>query len=54
MSARSSTAQVTLGAEAVKRFGLKEGDKALVWGLSQAGRGERAASRKRWKSGAEG
>lgn len=31
-----------LGAEAVKRFGLVEGDRAMVWGLlSQAGRGER-------------
>jgi simple sugar transport system substrate-binding protein len=31
-----------LGAEAVKRFGLQSGDKAMVWGLlSQAGRGER-------------
>lgn len=31
-----------LGSEAVKRFGLKEGDRAMVWGLlAQAGRGER-------------
>jgi simple sugar transport system substrate-binding protein len=31
-----------LGAEAVSRFGLKEGDRAMVWGLlAQAGRGER-------------
>jgi len=31
-----------LGQEAVKRAGLKAGDKALLWGLeSQAGRGER-------------
>ena len=31
-----------LGTEAVKRFGLKEGDRAMVWGLlAQAGRGER-------------
>ena len=31
-----------LGAEAVKRAGLKAGDKAFLWGLeSQAGRGER-------------
>jgi len=31
-----------LGAEAVRRFGLAEGDRAMVWGLlSQAGRGER-------------
>ena len=31
-----------LGAEAVKRAGLKSGDKAFLWGLeSQAGRGER-------------
>jgi simple sugar transport system substrate-binding protein len=32
----------TLGKEAVKRSGVKPGDKALLWGLlSQAGRGER-------------
>lgn len=32
----------SLGAEAVSRFGLGEGDKAMVWGLlAQAGRGER-------------
>lgn len=32
----------SLGAEAVKRFELKEGDRAMVWGLlAQAGRGER-------------
>jgi simple sugar transport system substrate-binding protein len=32
----------SLGAEAVRRFGLKEGDKAMVWGLlAQAGRGQR-------------
>jgi len=31
-----------LGKEAVKRFGLKEGDSAMVWGLlSQPGRGQR-------------
>jgi simple sugar transport system substrate-binding protein len=31
-----------LGAESVKRFGLKAGDRAMVWGLlAQAGRGER-------------
>ena len=31
-----------LGAEAVKRFGLKSGDRAMVWGLlSQPSRGER-------------
>lgn len=31
-----------LGMEAVKRFGLKSGDRAMVWGLlSQPGRGER-------------
>jgi simple sugar transport system substrate-binding protein len=36
------TAGYNLGAEAVKRFGLGEGDKAMVWGLlAQAGRGER-------------
>lgn len=32
----------SLGAEAVKRFDLKAGDRAMVWGLlAQAGRGER-------------
>ena len=32
----------SLGAEAVKRFGLQAGDRAMVWGLlAQAGRGER-------------
>jgi len=32
----------SLGAEAVKRFGLKSGDRAMVWGLlSQPARGER-------------
>jgi len=32
----------SLGSEAVKRAGLKSGDRAMVWGLlSQAGRGER-------------
>jgi simple sugar transport system substrate-binding protein len=36
------TAGYNLGAESVKRFGLGEGDKAMVWGLlAQAGRGER-------------
>lgn len=31
-----------LGTESVQRFGLQEGDKAMVWGLlAQAGRGER-------------
>ena len=36
------TAGYNLVAEAVKRFGLGEGDKAMVWGLlAQAGRGER-------------
>ena len=31
-----------LGTEAVSRFGLGDGDKAMVWGLlAQAGRGER-------------
>jgi len=31
-----------LGVEAIKRFGLKKGDRAMVWGLlSQPGRGER-------------
>jgi len=32
----------SLGAEAVRRFDLKEGDRAMVWGLlAQAGRGQR-------------
>lgn len=32
----------SLGTEAVRRFGLVEGDRAMVWGLlAQAGRGER-------------
>ncbi len=36
------SAGYALGAEAVNRFGLAEGDRAMVWGLlSQAGRGER-------------
>jgi simple sugar transport system substrate-binding protein len=36
------SAGYALGAEAVSRFGLAEGDRAMVWGLlSQAGRGER-------------
>jgi simple sugar transport system substrate-binding protein len=36
------TAGYNLGAVAVRRFGLGEGDKAMVWGLlAQAGRGER-------------
>ena len=36
------TAGYNLGAEAVRRFDLQEGDRAMVWGLlSQAGRGER-------------
>ena len=36
------TAGHDLGAEAVKRFGLKKGDRAMVWGLlSQPSRGER-------------
>lgn len=36
------SAGYALGAEAVSRFGLQEGDKAMVWGLlAQAGRGER-------------
>jgi simple sugar transport system substrate-binding protein len=36
------TAGYNLGKEAVKRFGLGDGDKAMVWGLlAQAGRGER-------------
>lgn len=36
------SAGYALGAEAVQRFGLQAGDKAMVWGLlAQAGRGER-------------
>lgn len=36
------TAGYALGKEAVSRFGLQEGDKAMVWGLlAQAGRGKR-------------
>jgi simple sugar transport system substrate-binding protein len=36
------SAGYALGAEAVMRFGLGDGDKAMVWGLlAQAGRGER-------------
>jgi simple sugar transport system substrate-binding protein len=36
------SAGYALGAEAASRFGLGEGDKAMVWGLlAQAGRGER-------------
>lgn len=36
------TAGYNLGKEAVKRFGLKSGDRAMVWGLlSQPSRGER-------------
>jgi simple sugar transport system substrate-binding protein len=36
------TAGHALGQEAVNRFGLQEGDRAMVWGLlAQAGRGER-------------
>jgi len=36
------SAGYALGTEAVNRFGLKAGDKAMVWGLlAQAGRGER-------------
>jgi simple sugar transport system substrate-binding protein len=36
------SAGYALGTEAVNRFGLQEGDKAMVWGLlAQAGRGER-------------
>ena len=43
MSARTSTAPALRSAtEAIKRFGLKAGDKAMVWGLlSQPTRGER-------------
>ncbi len=36
------SAGYSLGSEAVSRFGLVEGDRAMVWGLlAQAGRGER-------------
>jgi simple sugar transport system substrate-binding protein len=36
------SAGYALGTEAVNRFGLQEGDRAMVWGLlAQAGRGER-------------
>jgi simple sugar transport system substrate-binding protein len=36
------SAGYALGAEAVNRFGLQSGDRAMVWGLlAQAGRGER-------------
>jgi len=36
------TAGYSLGQEAVNRFGLQEGDRAMVWGLlAQAGRGQR-------------
>jgi simple sugar transport system substrate-binding protein len=36
------SAGYSLGEEAVRRFGLVEGDRAMVWGLlAQAGRGER-------------
>jgi simple sugar transport system substrate-binding protein len=36
------SAGYALGAEAVQRFGLQSGDRAMVWGLlAQAGRGER-------------
>jgi simple sugar transport system substrate-binding protein len=36
------SAGYALGSEAAKRFGLGDGDKAMVWGLlAQAGRGER-------------
>ena len=36
------SAGYALGSEAVRRFGLQEGDRAMVWGLlAQAGRGER-------------
>ncbi len=43
MSARTSTARASRSAnEAIRRFGLKAGDKAMVWGLlSQPTRGER-------------
>lgn len=42
VGAEQYSAGHALGAEAVKRFGLVEGDRAMVWGLlAQAGRGER-------------
>jgi simple sugar transport system substrate-binding protein len=40
--AEQHSAGFALGSEAVRRFGLQAGDKAMVWGLlAQAGRGER-------------
>jgi simple sugar transport system substrate-binding protein len=42
VGAKNYDAGHALGAEAVKRFGLKSGDRAMVWGLlSQPSRGER-------------
>ncbi len=42
VGAENYSAGYALGAEAVQRFGLKAGDRALVWGLlSQAVRGDR-------------
>jgi simple sugar transport system substrate-binding protein len=42
VGAENYSAGYALGAEAVQRFGLKAGDRALVWGLlSQSVRGER-------------
>ncbi|MCK6626957.1 MAG: substrate-binding domain-containing protein [Anaerolineae bacterium] len=42
VGAEQYSAGHALGAEAVKRFGLVAGDRAMVWGLlAQAGRGER-------------
>jgi len=42
VGAENYTAGHALGAEAVKRFNLKKGDRAMVWGLlSQPARGER-------------
>ncbi len=42
MGAENYSAGHALGVEAVKRFGLKKGDRTMVWGLlSQPARGER-------------
>ena len=42
VGAENYAAGAALAAESIKRFGLKSGDKVMVWGLlSQPGRGER-------------
>ncbi len=42
VGAENYSAGAALAAEAIKRFGLKSGDRVMVWGLlSQPGRGER-------------